>query len=305
MSKDQSIIERCTGLNIVHDPLQTPEGIEANTSDLAVAVDVVISDSLKVESADGFTLKRAATLCHSGFCDGGDALVCDGTSLYQLGTDYTLTGKRSGMSGDQLDYAQYGNAIYYTNGTQNGIFHGGASWPWNVDTYNAGETFKYFAPTVPVFNHIEVHHGYMLGSIDNALYASELGRFGLWHMKSPAMLPSKILMIKHVEQGCFVSDEKKIYFFKGLDPHQFSVGDPVSPYPVYEWADCIDYIQGTEVKGYETPGMCAIFNCKEGLCLGTPDGQLLNLTRKKIINPDTGAAGASLLRGFNIIYTVR
>jgi len=292
------ILEKCTGLDIVVDPI-------GSTTDLGIAMDVIISDSLEVERAYGFTDVKAITNGHSLFCDGADCLVCQGTSLYQVGTDFSLRGIRSGMSGAQVDYAQYGTAIHYTNGGQNGVYQDGVSWPWVVDIYNFGETFKRFETTVPVFDHIEVHNGYMLGSIGNALYASELGKMGLWCMKDPILLPSKIIMIKHVKQGVFVSDEKSVYFMSGLDPHTFSVGDPVSPYPAYEWSDAIDYIQGSEVKDYETPGLCAIWNSKEGLCLGTPDGILLNLIRKKIIMPDTGTTGASLLRGFNVITSIR
>ena len=302
-----SIIDRCAGLNIVVDPLQPPEDAWTLTSDLAKAVDVVISDSFIAERAYGHAPLAAVTTGHSLFCDGGDCLLAQGTTLYQVGTDFSLRSVKTGMSGRRLDCDQYGTAIYIANGTaaDQCIFQDGATWPWMTDEYNAGETFRHFEGTVPIFDHIENFNGFMLGAIGNCLYGSELGRFGLWNMKEPIMLPSRILMIKRVQSGVFVSDEQSVYFFKGTEPRSFSVGPPLSPYPAVEWSDCIDYINGTEVMGLGLPGMCAIWQSKEGLCLGTADGQIYNLIRKKIITPDNGQAGASLLRGFTVISTLR
>jgi len=301
LSKPVKIIDTCSGLNTVADPFQ-PQ----TATDMTEMVNVVVSDSGKIELAFGHTKALSLTNGHSLFCDDSACLVCDGTSLYQVLPD--LSDKqllRSGLSGERLDHARYGPAIYYSNAYERGVVHEWERKAWNVEPYWVQNSKRYFESTVPAFEHIEMHHGHMLGSIGNALYRSEIGSPGLFSSKIPVLFPSRIIMIKHVESGVFVSDESQIWFLRGIDPHKFALGDPVSPYPVVEWGDCQEYINGSEVAGYEQPGQCALWISREGLCMGTNTGQHYNLTRQKIIYPSSGRQGAALIRGFQVIHTLR
>jgi hypothetical protein len=50
-------------------------------------------------------------------------------------------------------------------------------------------------------------------------------------------------------------------------------------------------------------GLCAVWSSDNGLCVGSSDGQLIVVTEQKLIYP-TGASGATVIDGFNIINNV-
>jgi len=292
-----TLLANCSGLNNILDPFQP-----VDDSSLAYASNVVITDSHKIQQCPGTELVVSLTTGHSLFCDGGACLLAQGTSLYELHTDDSLHVLKTGMSGGQIDFAQVGNAIYFTDKIEVGVYDTGVIYPWVLDTYIMGDTTKYFEEEIPIFEHIEKHHGYMLGSLDNCLYSSELARFGLWNMKEPIMLPTRITMIKHVDTGVFVSDLKNIYFFSGQNTRNFKVGDPVTTFPACEYGDAFDYVDGLSLSQL-TPGLCAVFNTAKGLCIGTPDGRVFSVANERVDPPSVCTHGATVLIDSNVLYT--
>ncbi len=77
----------------------------------------------------------------------------------------------------------------------------------------------------------------------------------------------------------------------------------VATYPAYEWSDCIEYVEGMEI-GLDTPGLCALWHSPEGAILGTPSGQLINMNKSKVVYPQSGSYGASVIRGYDFIHTI-
>jgi len=274
-------VERCAGLNNVYDPVQEPESVKQFLVDLSDCINVVVTDNNRIQRVDGYTSLASLTNGHSLFCDGGDCLVNQGTTLYQVKPNLTLSSVRTGLSGEPLSHAQYGPAIYYSNTRENGIFYDGASNTWDIDVYNGPDTTRYFEESVPKFSHIAVFNGYMLGFIDNALYASEHGSFGLWNMIPVWFSDSRGLMIKPVYNGVFISNESRQYFLEGAVPEDFKE-NLVAEYPAYEWSDAIDYVDSSDVIP-ETVGLCAVWWSHKGLCIGTAGGQFAELIKKKII----------------------
>jgi hypothetical protein len=202
-----------------------------------------------------------------------------------------------------MAYTQVGDRIYYTNNTDKGYIEGGIRYAWEKTTdYVGAVTQKIFAGPF-AGNHLAYHGGRICIAKDNILWYSEYAAHD-WYDMARNFIPfnTRIRMIKSVENGLFVSTSKKIYFLEGLVPGDFTRRTRTS-YPALEWSDAIDYIDGTDIPEFEISGLCALWVTPEGAMLGTPEGNVINLNKSKVIYPH-GTKGASLLRGLNFIHTI-
>jgi hypothetical protein len=291
------VIQNTTGLNTV-DP---PHRANAENTFLAAAVNVRISRNGEISIVPGYTKLQDLTNGHSLFCDGGDCFVCQGGSLYQVATDYSLSGVRSGMCGDPVSYATHRDKTYYTNGTENGVIRANVSYVWGKDEYFGPDTTRYFSEP-PVGHHLEIARGRMFVAENNVLWWSEPYQFGLFNQATSFVrFKTKIVMVKRVEGGLFVSDSEQTHFLPGSDPAGFSQVT-VATYPAYEWSVATGYVDG-QVLGLS--GKCALWSSPEGAILGSPDGQITNLNKDKVVYPENATAGASLIRGYDFIHTMR
>ncbi len=294
------IFSGALGLNTVVDPVRVSYDPETGVSDLGVAINIRLDDTGRPGRVDGFSSVEPGEF-HSLFCDGGDCFVGKDTALYQVAGDLTTTGIRSGLSGDRISYTQAVDKTYYSNGLQNGILKDGISTPWVKDEYLGPDTSKYLT-AAPIGHHLATAFSRIFIAEDDVLWWSEAFRYGLYNQAiNFVRFPSKILMVKPVASGLFVSDRSKTYFLSGTDPHSF-IQRMVATYPAHEWSDAIDYVEGMDI-GLE-PGLCAMWTSPEGAVLGTPSGQLININKSKIIYPENCQSGASLLRGYNFIHTI-
>jgi hypothetical protein len=299
------IIGKTSGLNTVLDPFQTQE-----TDALAKSVNVRITDSGVIDRFDPTTYLFNLTNGHSLFCDGGACVIHGGTVLYELNADLSLSGsKRTGMSGNPLSQTQAGDAIYFSNTTENGLYFQNTAISWAVDPYVGPETNRYFITDVPFFSKIAYFNGYILGFIENALYASELGLLGLFEMKPVWMSNSDGIMIKPVSDGVFISDRNKQYFLRGLEPKAFKE-EPVAGYPALEWSVETELLQVSRFAEIAanvsvSDGFCAKWASTEGVCLGFDNGKFLNVTEERINIPPVFIAGAGITNGHFSISTFR
>ena len=297
--KPITIFTGATGLNTVTDPVRIPQQ-KSGLSDLQVAVNITIDQSLRVSRRKGVTQLQPGAY-HSLFCDGGDCFVIKNSSLYQVAADGSLTGIRSGLTVDQrMDFTQVGYRTYYNNGFQFGWLQGGISNVWAKGTYVGPDTNRVFSGPI-VGNHLATFFGRMLISQENVLWWSEPYDFGLFNKaESFVQFNTKILMVKPVSGGCFISTEKKTYFLEGPNPKAW-IMKQVANYPAVEWSDAIDYVEGIEV-GMQSPGLCALWASQEGAVIGTSTGQMINLNKEKIIYPENAKDGFGCLIGYNFIH---
>lgn len=297
------ILKNCTGVNNVVDPKRLPHDYKGQTSDLQYGVDVVVTEGMRLSRADGFASVASLTNGHSLYRKSGDCVVCQGGSLYAVGSDYSLTGLRSGMTGGRVSYDQHGAAIYYSNGSESGIIHSNKSWVWRVEDYLGVDSDNQWLPYVPGFSHIAFHAGHLVGSVGNVLYCSELGKFGLFNKENVRVFSSDIIMIESVKGGIFVSDCNDTWFLAGTCNYDFIEGSaPVLDYPAFEWSAAYKKVEGLKI-GLDTIGLCAVWNSPKGLCAGLPTGEAVNLIDDKVIYPQGGSSGATLVRGYSVIST--
>ncbi len=297
----QTIFKYSTGLNTVVDPSELAFDPKTGMSELAVAVNVVIAPSGRVSRIlTGYTKLQDLTTGHSLWSHEGPCFVAQGASLYRVGTDYSLTGIRSGLTGDRISYAQ-DEFTYYSNGTENGIIKEGISYPWAQDTSYGPDSTKFY-DTPPIGHHIAFYKGRALVARDNILMWSEVFQYGLFNLATSFVsFRTKILMVCPVESGVFVSDERRTYFLRGDDPNKFTM-DIEATYPAYEWSEANDYVEGADMA--LDPGLCRLWVSSKGAVVGTSTGKIVNLTNKKLIYPEDGAYGASLIKGYDFVQTI-
>ena len=304
MNPIKTLLQNCTGLNTVVDPTRIPTNSDSNISDLQYAVDVIITEGLRVTSADGYSQSIALTDGHSLFGCGSNALVMDGGTLCEINSALTKTILQTGYSGEPVCFLKYGNLKYFSNRAERGIIEESNVFSWEVDEYNGPNNDTYFETEIPPFDLICIHNGYMLGVIGNFLFSSELGMFGLWDLSKGIPFASDIQMIASVNGGIFVSDSNEVWFLAGTNCDDFvGSSQPVASYPAYKWSLAQDMAEGLEI-GLNTPGQCVFWNSPEGLCLGGPEGLFFNLTKSKIVHPELSGFGATLLRDYRLISTV-
>lgn len=304
MSGTVPIIRGVTGLNTVVDPVRLPFDRDNGISDLAVAVNVVVDQTGRVSRRDGFETVNDDLPAHSLFCDGGDCLFVAEDMLCQLRPDFERVVLRTGMQeGARMDCAQVNADIYYVNGFQTGIVRaGGILDTWASGAYVGPATNRSFSGP-PAGEHIAFHAGRVFVSQGQHVFYSEPFWFGAFDLSRNFMsFDSRVRMMKPVAKGMFVSTEKATHFVAGLVPKESEL-TRVASYPALEWSVAIDLVDALDV-GLQAPGLCAMWASPFGVCLGTQDGMVINLTRDKVVLPGNLSKGASLLRGYNLITTM-
>jgi hypothetical protein len=297
--KPITIFQGSSGLNIVDDPVRI-EQTRGGRVDLQVAVNVFIDQSGRVLSRRGTSLLQSGSY-HSLFCDGGDCFVIQGDTMYRVAEDGSLSSIKTGLHESRMSYAQAGDRTYYANGFDRGIIYQGAHEDWTAGTYVGPDTHRQF--TGPVTgNHLAVYFGRMLIAVENVLWWSEPYNFGLYDpAASFVQFHTKIRMMKPVDGGLYLSTEKKTYFLAGRSPLAW-VSRTVCGYPAIDWAVSGNYMDGADL-GLD-PGQYAVWASREGAILGSPDGAVRNLNKRKIIYPEEARTGFGELIGTNFIHGV-
>lgn len=296
------IFRGTSGLNTVDDPARIPMAKNA-ISDVAELVNMRVDSSGRPSKRVGQTLIESGSF-HSIYCDGGDCFVAKDrnadTAIYQVGNDGTLAGIRSGLDlGRRIAFKQYGEKTFYANGMQSGIIEDGVSKTWETGEYHGPATDRSFSIPSGI-THLEVHSGRMFVSIGNVLWWSELFRFDLFDQaRSLIQFHTDIRMVKSVASGLYVSTEHNTYFLTGNKPSEFTTVK-VASFPAVEWSESIESVDGGDI-GFD-PGLCALWVSIEGAILGLPAGQILNLTKNKIIYPENVLTGFGCLMGYNFIH---
>lgn len=303
MATQRKLLSGSTGLNTTDDRVRIDYDWRTGVSDLAVALNVTIAPSGRINRRRGKTLKKSISNPHSLFCDGGEALFVASSTLYLLGTDFNYRSLASLTSNDYMAYAQVKNRIYYTNDTDLGYVEDGVAYAWEKSTDYVGVTKQRILSGPFAGNHLGWHGGRMYIAKDKALWWSEYMAVDWYDMaRNFVQFMSPIRMIKPVKGGMYVSDCKEIFFLKGLVPHQFEK-DTVANYPALEWSDAIGYVDGSNFTNLNLDGPCAMWITREGAMVGSPEGRVVNLNKKKVVYPE-GTRGRSVIRGLNFIHTI-
>lgn len=293
MPKDITIFTGSTGINNKHDPVRLRFSSKTGLSDLAACVNCEVDDTGRIIRRGGTTATVRTEAWKNLFGCGSYGIGTKGDALCVLESDLSYTALRNITPYAKMSYVRdtdgEQDVVYYTNGYENGKIINKVSYAWSVGE-KTSETKEFSA--APVGQEIEKRNRIFVAQ-DNILWYSEpnsnnIFRLGTEHFR----FMSRIRMVQAVAGGLWVSDSDAIYFLGGeINPGgmEMPLQEKMADYPVSK---------GTGVKvpssriGIEgLSGIVVMFYTDEGVCIGTKDGQLINVTEHKIDLPNslTGA----------------
>lgn len=305
-SRLSTLFTRTLGLNTVDDPSTSIYDEDTGIRDLTAAVNVSIDNTGRVSRRKGRN-KVVSGEFHSLWSTSTDSYVVEETpswgSIMRVGTDLQVYGVQSGLSKNKrMSFLDWNGDTLYSNTVNNGIIVNGVSAAWPVGTYEGPKTTRQF-DKAPVGSHLEKHQGRVVIAVDDALYFSEPYAPGLFNLKLFWPMESRILMVKSVDTGLFVSDELKTYFLSGTSPLDFIQTEEAS-YPAHEWSVAHDEVELVDIGLGESEETGVIWSSEEGVCIGLPNGKIKKVTKRRMEYLKTYNKGASLLCGYHVINTM-
>lgn len=137
---------------------------------------------------------------------------------------------------------------------------------------------------------LEVYRGKMYAAMDNVLWLSDSYDFMriLKLEKNFIHFSTSITAIRAADNGVYVSEENRVWFLRGTSPKDFDF-TVVSDYGA---------LRGTDIRiknitiGDHVISPAIMWTTKKGICVGSADGQVFNITEHKYSMPNfiTGAA---------------
>ena len=301
------------GLNTELDPKSLSQGSKNSPGiiELAQAVNISIDDRGLATLRQGDSLITSGSF-HSLFCDGGDCFVVQegdsSATLSKVNADLSLSVVRAGLSkGLRCEFAQTNTDTFYSNGVQNGFIRAGVNYAWPVNTYRGPDADIEFATSIPVANHLAFMQGGKCAiAVGQSLFINhEPFKYGMFAQAIGFIgFESDVSMICPVQAGFFVSDQRQTWFFRKIDGGWYRYKQElVDAAPVIEWSLAAEKVLLRDID-IDLPGFGRVWVSQEGICLGTDDGTVINLTKEKVTYPDGYARGACLVKGTTVIHTV-
>lgn len=134
-------------------------------------------------------------------------------------------------------------------------------------------------------------HGRALVGYDCFLHHSEAWRPELFKPDSYTAFTSAVRMIAPLKGGVWVGTASEVAFLRGAD---IAAAEYELKARTAVMRGSVDYINGSRLlKG--VPGIAAVFTTEQGVCAGTEDGELVDITGD-YYKPATAARGAALTR---------
>lgn len=301
------IYKGSTGLNDLVNPVRQSFNPENGITELEECVNMDVDDTGRVYMRNGYSLLQSGVY-HSLYCAGGDCfVVSDRTSdsaIWQVGTDYSLTGIRSSLTKSaRISFWTEGAKTYYVNGAQSGVIESAASSAWPVQTHVGATTTRAFQALPSIATHIAVHKGRMWVVSQDVVYVSEPYAFGKFDMaRRFYQFGTNVLMVKPVENGVWVSDLKRTGFIQDGEKFDDAKFIPKLEEPAHEWSENIELVDLSQSR-FQIPGLCAVWSCDSGLCIGSGNGDLIIATEDKLAY-NSGSMGATLVNKWNVINSV-
>jgi hypothetical protein len=256
---------------------------ELKPGELSVARNVDITAEGRLTRRDGFDDIASLTGdYHSLWAkDGLICLAVKAGNLLRINDDWSEAILRVGVGDNAVSYVEVNSTVYYTNGTVIGYVTAGTDYLFT----DPGVLYKR-APFPGQL--IEYFNGRLYIAKDYVLWFTDALAFNRIDMrKGFKMLPGTITMLKAVDGGIYLSDSDATYWMAGTGPNVATikkVEGPAKPGSAL-------VINGQKIKS-EFQGSYLLFTTDNGICLGTSEGQVVNVTQKKYRLPDVKRAAA-------------
>ena len=289
------LLTKFTGINTVEDPTRLNPTL-LNYEYLYPIVqgnNVDIDNSYAISSRSGYTSVKAGTDIHSLWSDGTVCFYVDSQTLYELKTDYAVSSIRADMAvKSRVSYAKMNDRYYYMNGHQSGYIKNSASTELsNPDILDSTNVFK---KTLPVGQLIETYRGCLYVASRDTLYVGEPLAEHYDIREGYRRFASRIMMVRAVDEGIYVSDSERTFFLKGRGNEDFERIDADESPAV----SMTDIVMPASYMDPKLDGNVAMWTSKKGICVGDNDGKVINLTEMRYPVGDYGQ-GHGFVRDIN------
>ena len=313
-AKPITLYSAAVGLNTSLDPQRLAQGTKDSQGlvELSQAVNISIDDRGLISLRNGDALAQAGEF-HSLFSAGRDCFVVqersEDAAIMRVSSlsPVVLDGIRSGLTkGQRMAWCQVNDDTFYSNGLQNGFISGRVSYPWPAGTYPGPDADIEFETSAPVADHIGFRPGGQLLLAEGpAVWINHLPfQFGLFSKRHGYIgFDSNLTMLAVVRDGFFASDAHRTWFFRKGEGWYVYRQEIAENAPALLGSLAHDPVPLREI-GVEGEGFGRIWVSSRGICLGTDDGRIFNLTEEKINYPAGYTRGSCLLRGKTIIHTI-
>lgn len=286
---------RFGGVNNVLDSAEVnvPFDRRAPITGLVQGTDVDFSDRMAVRRRPGREASLLLSGAHSLWSPEGHtrAYFVSSFGLWKLTAAYTQLLVSVLTSDAPMAYVEVNNAIVFSNGTDLGcLIDGAVSSP----------------PATSKVGRIPVRAGVCLAfynarlysaSPDGVLYYSDSHDID-YMTEDNCRIPlgGVATMVQPVDNGIWVSTAEKLTFLSGDDATTFAWQDQGEYYAV---PGASMRVSTKKLRGLDLPGKwCAVWASVKGVCIGTADGQLINLSEDKY-SYAPGSRGAIMLREYD------
>lgn len=283
-------------VRMVSTPIKNAEGFKS-AYPLTEAVNVDIDNTYALSSRDGSTIKVSGTDIHSGWAKNNTGFFVDGTNLYLLNTDYSVTLLLSGLTkGVRMSYVPVNDRIYMTNGSYIGYYK-------NLSMNAISDPGINYKLPLPAGRFIAYFRGITLVAKGKILYISDALCDHYDIRTGFRVFENNITMLRPViDGGVYVADgntwflsEKRSFADDSADFRKDNVLDiDAIPYTDIE-------IDGKDV-GEGVDGNFAMWVSTDGICLGDSKGAVKVLTKNKYYMDPKGTGTATLRNVNGVIH---
>ncbi len=236
--------------------------------------------------------------------DGQDFLFVEAGELKQLNADYTATVLASLTIVPEMLYVlrTAANNLYWSTGLEHGVVVAGVNRAWITedDNYWSGTTdadviaHELHQDPMPIGKQMVEYAGRIwVVYNDMVIYTNP---FSETTDLRENFLPvgEQITNLGAVSDGLFITTATRSYFYTGRNPDEMSV---MQQSPFGGIPDTMLQVDGRILgEGQNTLGL--LWVSSRGICIGLPNGILVNVTKQQI-KELTGVKGAALLRELN------
>ena len=236
--------------------------------------------------------------------DGQDFLFIEDTVLKQLNSDYTATTLVTLTITTNVLYVLRSatNKLYWSTGYEHGVIENGINRDWNtLDTNYWNDAVvedaladELHQDPMPIGKQMVEFAGCIWVVYDDMLIYTNPYSETTDLRENFIPVGEQITNFGAVSDGLFVTTNERSYFYAGRNPAEMSV---VQQAPFGAIANTMLQVDGRVLgKGQDTLGL--VWTSSRGICVGLPNGTLVNVTQQQI-KELSGIVGTALLRELN------
>lgn len=285
------VFRATSGLNNVLEPHRLQYG-EDGGCPLAEAVNIIVDDGGGVRRRKGRTLKVEGA-CHSLWSWGPYCFFVSGGALYRYTTSGTTVQVHASCGDLPMCFEEFGGKVFCSNGTFRAILYDTTieSWGASVPTQFESDSRTLGIPSS--FTRLCRHAGRMF-VVDGAyLWESEPFNPGCYDLANGFMaIGEGITDLISVRGGIYLSTATRTYFLSGSSKADFVLYD-AHPSPIVP-GTCSKIVADEVGSGDMVQGIAAIWTSRDGVCVGSEDGKVTNVTSRRLVF-DKAISGAGVV----------